>query len=111
LRSFGGGEGFLDTFIIVPHLRTLEVPEGCLGSDPIDYLNSFISRCCCKLHKLHITDYRKLSEGSYQLAFVLKIPDYRRLSEEVYRLGFASEIPQLSFEEFELLSEEENFEF
>jgi hypothetical protein len=77
LTTIGGGLEFLDTFI-VPGLRTLEVPERSLGSNPIDYLTSFIPKSRCKLHKLHITN--------------------NRTSEDSYHLAFASGIPELSFE-------------
>jgi hypothetical protein len=73
LATIGGGLEFLDTFI-VPGLRTLEVPERSLGSNPIDYLTSFIPKSRCKLHKLHITNNRT-SEDSYHLAFASGIPE------------------------------------
>jgi hypothetical protein len=88
--SIGGGLEFLDTFI-VPGLRTLEVPERCLGSNPIDYLTSFISKSRCKLLKLHITDYRTFPEDLYHLAFALEIPElsfegsiFNLISDEEY---------------------------
>ncbi|KAJ7148420.1 hypothetical protein C8R43DRAFT_1236854 [Mycena crocata] len=60
--------GYLDTFI-TPALRSLEVLEVCLGSDPVPSLASFISNSGCKLQELQIIGRERLSEDSYRNAF------------------------------------------
>jgi hypothetical protein len=60
--------GHLDT-LTAPALRSLTVPEGFLGSDPLDLLTSFISRSSCKLQELHITERRGSRDDSYRRAF------------------------------------------
>ncbi|KAJ7248831.1 hypothetical protein B0H12DRAFT_711184 [Mycena haematopus] len=67
------GIRYLDA-LTVPALRSLDVPERCLGQDPIGYLTSFIARSRCRLQILTI-DRRTVSEKSYRLAF-LSIPKF-----------------------------------
>jgi hypothetical protein len=52
-----------------PALRCLEIPERLLGSDPIRWLTSFISKSGCKLQEMHVTDTRFIPEDSYRKAF------------------------------------------
>ncbi|KAJ7257506.1 hypothetical protein B0H12DRAFT_1232543 [Mycena haematopus] len=61
------GTRFLDT-LTVPALRSLTIPERCLGRDPIRYLTSFIARSRCRLQILSISK-RTLPEISYRFAF------------------------------------------
>ncbi|KAJ7817959.1 hypothetical protein B0H13DRAFT_2292657 [Mycena leptocephala] len=64
----GAVTGFLETFI-VPALRRLEIPDGFLGSSPIDSLTEFISKSGCKLEELHINHPRSLPKQSYRKTF------------------------------------------
>jgi len=59
---------FLECFI-VPALRSLEIPELFLGSNPIDTLGSFTSKSDCKLQEAHITGPRTVPGSSYSRAF------------------------------------------
>jgi hypothetical protein len=67
--------GYLDTFI-VPALRSLQVPEQCLGANPIDVLASFISKSGCTLQELHITE---------EISVIKDLSEYRDLRH--LRLG------------------------
>ncbi|KAF7334575.1 F-box domain-containing protein [Mycena venus] len=55
----------------VPALRTLQIPERCLGPDIIRSLASFISNSGCKLNEgsICITGARTISEEAYRMAF------------------------------------------
>jgi hypothetical protein len=61
---------FLEKFI-VPALRSLKIPEGFLGSNPIESLTAFISKSNCKLEEVHITRRCSLRQDSYRKAFPL----------------------------------------
>ncbi|KAJ7873501.1 hypothetical protein B0H14DRAFT_2719734 [Mycena olivaceomarginata] len=75
---------FLGTFI-VPGLRTLEVPKRCLGSNPIDYLTSFISKSDV-YHLVFASEIPKLSfEGSI----------FNPISDEEYSEDEDEETPTL----------------
>ncbi|KAJ7834297.1 hypothetical protein B0H13DRAFT_223461 [Mycena leptocephala] len=58
----------LGTFI-VPALHRLEIPEGFLGTSPLDSLTGFISKSGCKLEKVHIAGKCLLPQDSYRQAF------------------------------------------
>ncbi|KAF7342147.1 ATP dependent helicase [Mycena venus] len=63
----------LTTFIL-PALLRLEIPEKFLGSNPINFLASFISTSGCKLQKMRITGRTtgsSSSEDSYLAAYPL----------------------------------------
>ncbi|KAJ7935142.1 hypothetical protein B0H13DRAFT_2472959 [Mycena leptocephala] len=62
--------GYLNT-LIVPTLRSLEVPERFLGTNPIDSLKSFVSKSGCKLQEVWITGKRNVPEHSFRQAFPL----------------------------------------
>ncbi|KAJ7148445.1 hypothetical protein C8R43DRAFT_518613 [Mycena crocata] len=59
---------YLATFI-VPALRTLQVEEVFLGSDPIRPLTAFISSSKCRLQELRIIGRQSISHESYRRAF------------------------------------------
>ncbi|KAJ7875456.1 hypothetical protein B0H13DRAFT_2550114 [Mycena leptocephala] len=60
---------FLET-LIVPALRSLEIPEDFLYHvNPIESLTAFISKCGCKLEEVQITGPRSVAESSYRKAF------------------------------------------
>ncbi|KAJ7113009.1 hypothetical protein C8R44DRAFT_856059 [Mycena epipterygia] len=59
---------YLNTFI-VPALRRLQVPDECLWRNPIDILQSFISKSGCQLQEVCITGKRSVSRASYRRAF------------------------------------------
>ncbi|KAJ7909014.1 hypothetical protein B0H13DRAFT_645669 [Mycena leptocephala] len=69
LNNFTGDvEGYLDAFL-VPALLNLEISEPFLCANPIDSLALFISKSGCKLQKMHITDTKIITSGSYRQAF------------------------------------------
>ncbi|KAJ6486684.1 hypothetical protein C8R45DRAFT_995522 [Mycena sanguinolenta] len=58
------------TSLITPALRTLQVPEGFLGRNPIYTLSHFFVKSQCHLEELCITgDTRAIPESSYHNAF------------------------------------------
>ncbi|KAJ7113032.1 hypothetical protein C8R44DRAFT_882066 [Mycena epipterygia] len=59
---------YLSTFV-VPALRRLQVPDKYLGADPIDMLQSFISKSGCQLEEVCITGERSAPKASYRNAF------------------------------------------
>ncbi|KAJ7467516.1 hypothetical protein FB451DRAFT_1401521 [Mycena latifolia] len=59
---------YLNT-LIVPALRTLQVPEEFLQPDPINGLTTFISKSGCKLENVRITGGQLPSEQLYREAF------------------------------------------
>jgi hypothetical protein len=61
----------LKTFIVVPALRSLKIPEVFLGPSPIDSLTGFISKSGCRLEEVHITARKSLPRDSYRKAFPL----------------------------------------
>ncbi|KAF7376902.1 F-box domain-containing protein [Mycena sanguinolenta] len=75
-------EGILHLFI-APRLRTLDVMHGFLGSDPIDALESFISKSGCKLQEVRIHEDQTIGRA------------YERTLERYLR-AFSS-IPSFSF--------------
>ncbi|KAJ7871262.1 hypothetical protein B0H13DRAFT_1040933 [Mycena leptocephala] len=58
----------LKTFI-VPALRSLEIPERFIGSNPVESLTSFIVKSGCKLQEIYITGEKSVTEGLYREAF------------------------------------------
>ncbi|KAJ7830955.1 hypothetical protein B0H13DRAFT_2679443 [Mycena leptocephala] len=60
--------GFLDA-LIVPALRTLHIREKFLGSSPVSFLTSFISRSGCDLQEVRIMGRRLVHQDSYREAF------------------------------------------
>ncbi|KAJ6589154.1 hypothetical protein B0H19DRAFT_1248710 [Mycena capillaripes] len=60
--------GFHSNFLVAA-LRSLEVPERCLGVDPIVSLSSFVSRSRCTLREISITGKRLVSKNLYRNAF------------------------------------------
>ncbi|KAF8150393.1 hypothetical protein K438DRAFT_440815 [Mycena galopus ATCC 62051] len=67
--TLGGEEtGCLDDFL-VPALRTLELDESILGSDPIGRLSSFIAKSGCVLQEVCVTRRTLLSRRSYRDGF------------------------------------------
>ncbi|KAJ6486234.1 hypothetical protein C8R47DRAFT_534856 [Mycena vitilis] len=60
---------FHESFI-VPALRSLEVPEAFLGSNPIGSIKAFISKSDCKLEHLHITGAKLVPEPSFRREFL-----------------------------------------
>ncbi|KAJ6548575.1 hypothetical protein B0H19DRAFT_1378989 [Mycena capillaripes] len=70
--------GYLLCFI-APALCRLQVPERCLGHDPIATLTSFISNSQCKLREVHIT-----GDAGYEI------------SDDAYRTALPT-IPKVSF--------------
>ncbi|KAJ7879481.1 hypothetical protein B0H14DRAFT_2708768 [Mycena olivaceomarginata] len=66
-RNSDINDNYLQTFV-APALCSLEIPEGLLGSNPIDSLSSFISKSGCKLRRVQIIDRTEL-ESSYHTAF------------------------------------------
>jgi hypothetical protein len=69
--------GYLDTFI-VPALRSLQVPEQCLGANPIDVLASFISKSGCTLQELRITE---------EISVIKDLSEYRRAFPSIPKLS------------------------
>ncbi|KAF7334590.1 F-box domain-containing protein [Mycena venus] len=59
---------YLNT-LLVPNLRSLEVPERFLGTKPIESLTFFITTSGCTLQDLRITGQRSVTEASYYEAF------------------------------------------
>ncbi|KAJ7665368.1 hypothetical protein DFH06DRAFT_1470641 [Mycena polygramma] len=55
---------------LVPALRSLEVPEAFLGSNPIHSIKAFISKSGCKLEYLHITGAKSVPETSFRGEFL-----------------------------------------
>ncbi|KAJ6512574.1 hypothetical protein C8R45DRAFT_920399 [Mycena sanguinolenta] len=49
-----------------PALHSLEIPEGCLGLDPIACLTSFRAKSHYRLQHLNITGRRKLIQSAYR---------------------------------------------
>ncbi|KAJ7623918.1 hypothetical protein DFH06DRAFT_1230591 [Mycena polygramma] len=78
LRNHNTSFPVTDVFpsFIVPALRSLEIPEGCLQLSPIDSLTAFVSRSECRLEQLHVTGVTSAPESSYGQAF----PSLRKLS-------------------------------
>ncbi|KAJ7841551.1 hypothetical protein B0H13DRAFT_2676767 [Mycena leptocephala] len=72
--------GFLET-LIVPALRSLEIPEQFLEPNPIELLAAFISKSGCKLEEVEITGPRAVPESSYLKAFP-SIPRFLFTNEE-----------------------------
>ncbi|KAJ7629740.1 hypothetical protein DFH06DRAFT_1225291 [Mycena polygramma] len=66
---------FLPT-LIVPALRSLQIPESLLRPNPIDSLTAFISKSSCTLEELHLTGATSMPETSYRESF----PSLRKLS-------------------------------
>jgi hypothetical protein len=62
--------GYLGT-LIVPALLELEIPESFLAPNPIATLTSFISKSCCKLRALCITQHVLVSRDLFYEAFPL----------------------------------------
>ncbi|KAJ7149565.1 hypothetical protein C8R46DRAFT_1230245 [Mycena filopes] len=63
--------GYLDT-LLVPELRSLQVPQSFLEDDPIDTLTSFIAKSGCRLQELRITGIITAEEEDrYRAAFPL----------------------------------------
>ncbi|KAJ7149293.1 hypothetical protein C8R43DRAFT_506101 [Mycena crocata] len=62
---------------ILPALRSLEVEEELLGSDPIHTLRAFLSKSGCTLQELHIGDHNGelVTVNSYRRAFP-SIPNF-----------------------------------
>ncbi|KAJ7875445.1 hypothetical protein B0H13DRAFT_2201207 [Mycena leptocephala] len=71
---------FLGT-LIVPALRSLEIPEIFLYVNPIESLTAFISKSGCKLEEVQITGPRSVPESSYLKAFP-SIPRFLFTDEE-----------------------------
>jgi hypothetical protein len=65
----------LGTFIL-PALRSLEIPEEFLESNPVASLSGFVSKSGCKLEEVHITGRCSLPQDSYRQAF----PSIRKFS-------------------------------
>ncbi|KAJ7149624.1 hypothetical protein C8R46DRAFT_1309514, partial [Mycena filopes] len=65
--SDGPVTGYLE-ILVVPSLRSLEVPELLLGDDPIATLTSFIAKSGCQLQELRITG-EITDEHLYRVAF------------------------------------------
>ncbi|KAJ7187847.1 hypothetical protein C8R46DRAFT_1340781 [Mycena filopes] len=59
---------YLHTFT-VPSLRSLKIPEGFLGRDPVRALASFISKSGCKLQGLDMGGKCRISRRAYREAF------------------------------------------
>jgi hypothetical protein len=59
--------GYMTT-LIVPALRTLQIPERCLQPNPIGSLISFISKSGCELQEVCITGRRSATKASYRNA-------------------------------------------
>ncbi|KAJ7302658.1 hypothetical protein DFH08DRAFT_71592 [Mycena albidolilacea] len=76
---------FIHTFM-VPALRTLELPENCLGPYPVVSLESFILKSGCTLQKLRILQGNLERENSYPLAFP-SIPDFSFTRSDDERLS------------------------
>ncbi|KAJ7719841.1 hypothetical protein B0H16DRAFT_1739180 [Mycena metata] len=55
--------------LVVPALRSLEIPEECLGVNPIDTLTSFIAKSGCKPGQIFITGPRNFMRDTYRKAF------------------------------------------
>ncbi|KAJ7623938.1 hypothetical protein DFH06DRAFT_1481777 [Mycena polygramma] len=77
----GSGEPIVTDFLptlIVPALRSLEIPENLLVPNPIESLTVFISKSGCRLQELHLTGTGEslLPHKSYRQAF----PFLRRFS-------------------------------
>jgi hypothetical protein len=84
LRSTNDGPviGYLNT-LIVPTLRSLEIPERFLGTNPIDSLRSFVSKSGCKLQEMWITGKRNVPEHSFRQAFPLVRISFGRRYREI----------------------------
>ncbi|KAJ7187860.1 hypothetical protein C8R46DRAFT_3088 [Mycena filopes] len=59
---------YLNT-LTVPSLRCLDLTEDFLGSDPLRYLASFISKSGCKLQELIMSERHGISRNAYREAF------------------------------------------
>ncbi|KAJ6512597.1 hypothetical protein C8R45DRAFT_323869 [Mycena sanguinolenta] len=68
MNPAGLGTRFLD-LLTVPALRSLEIPERCIGLDPVHYLISFLAKSHCRLQILDITGRRRLMPSRYRVAF------------------------------------------
>ncbi|KAJ6512598.1 hypothetical protein C8R45DRAFT_960835 [Mycena sanguinolenta] len=62
------GTQLLDLFTM-PTLRSLTVPERCLGLDPVVFLNAFLAKSHCRLQYLDITGRRSRIRSTYRTAF------------------------------------------
>ncbi|KAJ7623937.1 hypothetical protein DFH06DRAFT_1446606 [Mycena polygramma] len=62
--------------LVVPALRTLEIPESYLAPDPIGSLTAFFTKTGCKLEELRLTGIISVPAISYLEAF----PSLRQLS-------------------------------
>ncbi|KAJ7678150.1 hypothetical protein DFH06DRAFT_567232 [Mycena polygramma] len=62
------GAGYIKAFV-VPGLRSLQIPESHLGSNPVPTLKSFISKSGCKLDHVCITGDQTVSKDFYRRAF------------------------------------------